>query len=134
MLKLNNFPKQTSNKIIFLPHVRIQRGGRGGPDPPPSNLENLISPLLMEIKKYQLFFIFVHFHSYTSRLDPPWKNFLDPRLFYRYFVNQVSRLSMRSAPFARKSVRCLNIYLHFIFVFYLISNHIFVYINHKDTC
>ena len=28
----------------------------------------------------------------------------------------------------------LHIYLHFIFVFYLISNHIFVYINHKDTC
>ena len=25
-------------------------------------------------------------------------------------------------------------YLHFIFVFYLISNHIFMYINHKDTC
>ena len=22
----------------------------------------------------------MHFHSYTSRLDPPWKNFLDPRL------------------------------------------------------
>ena len=31
--------------------------------------------------------------------------------FYRYFFNQVSRLSMRSAPFARKS-GCLHIYLH----------------------
>ena len=46
---------------------------------------------------------------------------------------QISRLSMRSAPFARKS-GCLHIYLYFIFVFYLISNEIFMYINHKDTC
>ena len=28
----------------------------------------------------------------------------------------------------------LHICLHSIFVFYLISNHIFVYVNHKDTC
>ena len=53
--------------------------------------------------------------------------------FYRYFVNQVSLLSMRSPPFARKS-GCLHIYLYFRFVFYLISNQIFMYINHKDTC
>ena len=32
-------------------------------------------------------------------------------IFYRYFVNQVSRLSMRSAPSARKS-GCLHICLH----------------------
>ena len=51
----------------------------------------------------------------------------------RYFVNQISRLSMKSAPFARKS-GCLHIYLYFIFVFYLISDQIFMYINHKDTC
>ena len=32
-------------------------------------------------EKNKLFFIFVHFHSYTSRLDPPpRKKFLDPRL------------------------------------------------------
>ena len=54
----------------FKYHARIQRGGRGGPEPP-WNLQSLISPILLEIKKNQLFFIFVHFHSYTSRLDPP---------------------------------------------------------------
>ena len=46
------------------------------------------------------------------------------------FVNQVSRLSMRSSAFARKS-GCLHIGLH---MFYLISYHICVCINHTDTC
>ena len=34
----------------------------------------------------------------------------------------------------RQEVGLLHIYLYFIFVFYLISYHIFMYINHKDTC
>ena len=34
------------------------------------NLQSLISPILLEMKKLVIF-IFVHFHSYTSRLDPP---------------------------------------------------------------
>ena len=50
--------------------------------------------------------------------------------FYRYFVNQVFRLS---APSARK-LSCLYIFVHVTkFVFYLIDNHIIAYINHKDT-
>ena len=42
-------------------------------------------------------------------------------------------LSMRSTPFARKS-GCLHICLQNEVCFYLISNHNFVWINHKDTC
>ena len=46
--------------------------------------------------------------------------------------NQVPRLSMRSAPFARKS-RKVYIFVYITnSVFYLISNHIFVYINHLE--
>ena len=59
------------------------------------------------------------------------QNNISTVILLRYLF-QVSRLSMRSAPFARKS-GCLHIYLHFIFVFYLISNQIFVYINHTAT-
>ena len=83
------------------------RGSRGGSGP--WNLQSLISPILLEMKEIVIF-IFVHFHSYTSKrinpqnnnqitsgpiqeflcvcvmgfflhkVGPPWKNFLDPRL------------------------------------------------------
>ena len=37
---------------------------------PPRNLQSSISPILLEMKN-KLFFIFVHFHSYTSnRINP----------------------------------------------------------------
>ena len=62
--------------------------GGGSRPPPPWNLQSLISPILLEMKKLnQLFFIFVHFHSYTSRLNPPSspQNILPPRLtLYMY--------------------------------------------------
>ena len=62
------------------------RGSRGGSEGsgPPTPLE--FADITVNEKK--LFFIFVHFHSYTSNrinltygwTPPPWKNFLDPRL------------------------------------------------------
>ena len=94
-------------------------GGRGGPHPP-WNLQSLILPILLETKKIVIF-IFVHFHSYTSNrinplnnnqitsiqvcvmglLDPPWKNFLDPRLYNvkeaRYITSQASEFLSISA-------------------------------------
>ena len=51
---------------------------RLGPDLP-WNLQSLISPILLEMKKLVIFHICVLPQLYV-RLDPPWKNFLDPRL------------------------------------------------------
>ena len=48
-------------------------------------------------------------------------------IFYHYFVNQLSRLSMRSSPLAKK-LRYLHICLHNEVG--VLSNHILMYINH----
>ena len=80
------------------------RGGRGGGGTHPLEFAKLNIADITGNEKKKLFFIFVHFHSYTSdriipqnnnrissiqvcvmgffllRLDPPWKNILDPRL------------------------------------------------------
>ena len=60
-------------------------GGQGGPDPP-WNLQSLTLPILLEVKKTVIFHIcalpqlYVKQNQSYLRLDPPWKNFLDPRL------------------------------------------------------
>ena len=52
----------------------------------PWNLQSLISPILLEMKKLVIFHIcalpqlYVKQNQSYIRLDPPWKNFLDPRL------------------------------------------------------
>ena len=48
------------------------------------------------------------------------------------FDNQVPRLSMRSAPFARKSC-CLHTCIYFQNEVNVLSNHISVYFNRYDT-
>ena len=48
--------------------MRRSRGGVGGPDPP-WNLQSLISPILLEMKKLVIFHICDGFFSYL-RLDP----------------------------------------------------------------
>ena len=53
-------------------------GNGGGPDPP-WNLQSLISPILLEMKKLVIFHICALPQLYV-KVGPPWKNFLDPRL------------------------------------------------------
>ena len=51
------------------------------------------------------------------------------KYFYRYFINQFFRLSMRSTPFAR--ISCIGYIFVYTMksVFFLISIHIFVHFN-----
>ena len=63
------------------------RGSRGGgegsgPPPPPWNLQNLISPILLEMKKSVIFQICALPQLYVKVGPPPplWKNCLNPRL------------------------------------------------------
>ena len=80
--------KQNDGILVSCFHVmRGSRGGvRGVRTPPPWNLQSLISPILLEMKKLVIFHIcalpqlYVKQNQSYLRLDPPWKNFLDPRL------------------------------------------------------
>ena len=42
---------------IYYNYMHARRGGLGGPDPPPWNLQSLISPILLEMKKLVIFHI-----------------------------------------------------------------------------
>ena len=54
-------------------------GGGGGSAPPPWNLQSLISPILLKMKKLVIFHIYALPQLYV-KVGPPWKKILDPRL------------------------------------------------------
>ena len=64
----------------------LEGGGGGMGSGPPWNLQSLISPILLEMKKLYIFHICALPQLYDKqnqsylRLDPPGKKFLDPRL------------------------------------------------------
>ena len=55
--------------------------------------------------------------------------YINQIMFYPYFVNQVFHLSVRSAPFEGSSFVYSFVYITKSMI-YLISNHIFVHIDH----
>ena len=77
----------------FSPCMRGSRGGgRGEGVPDPLGICKAYYRSYYWKSKYKLFFIFVHFHSYTSRLDPPWTNFLVPNLPCTADLNNLIRV------------------------------------------
>ena len=66
--------------MTTVPCADLEGGGRGGPDPP-WNLQSLTSPILLEMKKLAIFHICALPQLYVKVGPPPWKNFLDPRLY-----------------------------------------------------
>ena len=71
-------------------HARIQRGGRGGPDPP-WNLQSLISPILMEMKKLAIFHICALPQLYVTesillKVGPPLEKFSRSAPVEAYFL------------------------------------------------
>ena len=70
--------------VYLMPYMSIyMRGSRGvgGWGTPPWNLQSIISPTLLEMKKLVIFHICALPQLYV-KVGPPWKNFLDPRLIY----------------------------------------------------
>ena len=71
--------------------------GSGGPDPP-WNLQSLISPILLSMKKLVIFHIcelpqlYVKQNQSYLKLDPSRKNFLDPRLSWMKWKKYILRL------------------------------------------
>ena len=72
-------------------------GGSGGPDPP-WNLQSLISPILLKMKKIVIFHIcalpqlYVKQNRSYFKLDPSWKKFLNPSLSWMKWKKYILRL------------------------------------------
>ena len=67
---MNMLNKNANNNKMTIKSMRGSKGGGASvPDPPPWNLQSLISPILLEMKKLVIFNICDGFFSYL-RLDP----------------------------------------------------------------
>ena len=77
------------NECFHLFRLQIMRGSRGGVQTLPWNLQSLISPILLEMKKLVIFHICALPRLYVKD-GPPWKNFLDPRLQISPVLNTCS--------------------------------------------